>query len=233
MSTINSLQNNQDNQKHQIILDWLSSSDFPAQQSDFTSRRQNGTGEWLVNSPKFTDWLHMANQILYCPGLPGAGKTMMAAIIVDHLWKTFPDDDIGIAYIYCNYKRQESQKTTDLLAAILKQLVQKRLFFREPVLTLYERHFNRKTRPSLDEILDALYIISKSYIKIYVVVDALDECTEIDGTHSQLLTHLRDLHERTNTSLMVTSRFLPSVIEVLEGAQTLEVRAMMSISRNI
>ena len=171
----------QDDQQYRVITDWLSSTDFSAQQSDFISRRQEGTGLWFIKSPKFTSWLEGMKQTLFCPGIPGAGKTMIAAIAVDHLWKTFQKDNIGIASVYCNYKSQESQTTTDLVAAILKQLVQERPLLGESVTALHKRHADRRTRPSLDELLTTLDSISSCYSKIYIVLDGLDECSNSDG----------------------------------------------------
>ena len=115
ISSVRSVQKSWDSDQYRLITDWLSSTDFPAQQSDFISGRQEGTGQWFLRSPKFTNWLQEPKQDLFCPGIPGAGKTMIAAIVVDHLWKDFEGKNVGIAYIYCNYKRQETQTTIDLL----------------------------------------------------------------------------------------------------------------------
>ncbi|OBT86225.1 hypothetical protein VE02_05891 [Pseudogymnoascus sp. 03VT05] len=54
----NSRQENQI-RKHQeqAILDWLTPIDYAPQQSDFISRRQTGTGQWLLNSTEFQSWL--------------------------------------------------------------------------------------------------------------------------------------------------------------------------------
>jgi len=215
----------QDNRRYRVITDWLSSTDFPAQQSDFISRRQEGTGLWFINSPKFTSWIQGTKQTLFCPGIPGAGKTMIAAIAVDYLWKTFQKDNIGVASVYCNYKAQESQTTTDLVAAILKQLVQERPSFGGPVAALYERHADRRTRPSLDELLTALNSVSSCYSKVYIVLDGLDECLDSDGTRSELLAKLRSLQTKIDISLMATSRFVPKVVQFFEGFPMLEIRA--------
>ncbi|KFY68917.1 hypothetical protein V496_00687 [Pseudogymnoascus sp. VKM F-4515 (FW-2607)] len=224
-STVTSLQESQDSQQYRVITDWLSSTDFPAQQSDFIRRRAEGTGQWFVVSPEFTDWLQETRQNLFCPGIPGAGKTMIAAIAVDHIWKAFRGDNVGVAYVYCNYKRRETQTATDLLAAILKQLVQERPLYGEPVATLHKRHADRMTRPSLDEILAALNSVLNNYAKAYIIIDALDECTDSDGTRSELLTILRSLQARNDTSLMATSRFVARIEQSFQGFPMSEIRA--------
>jgi predicted ATPase with chaperone activity len=104
-------------------------------QHDVISRRQEGTGIWFAESPKFLSWIHGSNQTLFCPGIPGAGKTMIAAIAIDYLWKHVQNKDIGVAYIYYNYKTQADQTATKLAAVILKQLIQERPSIAEPVVT--------------------------------------------------------------------------------------------------
>jgi hypothetical protein len=40
-------------QEQDIILNWLTPIDYATQQSDFIGRRQEGTGQWLLDSAKF------------------------------------------------------------------------------------------------------------------------------------------------------------------------------------
>jgi hypothetical protein len=87
------------NNKDLKILDWLTRIDYGPQQTDYIRRRQPGTGQWLLDSPKFQTWLNTENQTLFCPGIPGAGKTILTSVIVDYLFNEFrkqKDDSIGI-----------------------------------------------------------------------------------------------------------------------------------------
>jgi hypothetical protein len=220
---VDAIQQDQDRQRHRLIMDWLSSADFPAQQSDFITRRQEKTGLWFLNSPEFTDWVSGTSQTLFCPGIPGAGKTIMAAIAVDHLQKIVQTADVGVAYVYCNYKRQADQTTSSLLAAMLKQLVQDRPSIAKPLSSLYDHHEVRRTRPSIEEMLSALQSVLADYSRMFVVIDALDECVYDD--RRELLSKLRNLQSKTGLHLMATSRFIPDIIEEFNGLPTLEVRA--------
>ncbi|RYO96288.1 hypothetical protein DL765_011625 [Monosporascus sp. GIB2] len=162
---------------------------------------------------------------LFCPGIPGAGKTMVAAIAIDHLLGRMQSNTIGVAYIYCSYKAQADQTTTSLLAAILKQLAQARPSVADPVARLYNHHADRRTRPSLEEIINALRSVLTNYSSVYVVVDALDECAYEDGTRNQLLATLRDLQSETDMHLMLTSRLIPDIENEFRSMPTLKVRA--------
>ena len=68
--------------------------------------------------------------------LPGAGKTILAAITIDHLLRAEQSNTIGVVYILCNYKAHADRNTISLLAAILKQLVQARPSIAEPIVCM-------------------------------------------------------------------------------------------------
>jgi hypothetical protein len=111
----------QENQEHKAILNWLTPIDFLSQQHDFIARRQEGTGTWLLDSTEYQSWRETKNQTLFCPGIPGAGKTILTSIVVNELTaRFFNDPTIGITYVYCNFRRQDEQKIDDLLASLLK-----------------------------------------------------------------------------------------------------------------
>ena len=71
------LERNQDDQGRQTILDWSTPIDYALQQSGFINRRQAGTGKWLLDSAEFEAWVGTDKRILFCLGIPGAGKTII------------------------------------------------------------------------------------------------------------------------------------------------------------
>lgn len=213
------------NAQHGKLMAWISPTDFPAQQSDFIGRKQQGTGQWFLDASEVAQWLREPKGTLFCPGIPGAGKTMIAAIAVDHLLKTVQSSTIGVTYVYCNYKAQEEQGTKNLLAAILKQLVQVRSSLMEPVERLYAQHVNQGTRPSVDEIVNALLCVLAKFSAVHLVIDAVDECRDSDGTRRLFLAKLQELQAKTDLRIMVTSRMIPDIISEFKTALRLEVRA--------
>jgi Cdc6-like AAA superfamily ATPase len=218
-------QQDQDHTKHRRSLDWISDTDYPSQQSDILERRQAGTGKLFLAAKEVTNWLSEANGTLFCSGIPGAGKTMIAAITIDRLLQLARNSSHGVAYIYCNYKSQQQQDTYSILAALLKQLVQDQPPIMELIENLQQKHANDGTKPLLEEIILALRDVMTHYRTTYIVIDALDECRTDDGTQRRLLTTLQDLQGRGDLRIMVTSRHLLETVDQLKGATTLEVRA--------
>jgi len=219
------VQQYQDNAKHSKMAKWLSPTDYPAQQSDIIRRKQEGTGQWFLDAPEFASWLGRPKGTLFCPGIPGAGKTMVAAIAIDHLLTSVQSSSVGVVYVYCNHKDQGTQDTPGLLAALVKQLVQTRPLAAEPVERLHKQHSDRGAKPTLDELFNTLKEMLTKYSTVYIVVDALDECRDSDGTRRQFLARLRDLQTGQDIRLMATARFIPEIEDGFRTATKLEVRA--------
>ena len=214
----------QDNQEHRAITDWLSPANFSAQQSDCIMKRQEGTGQWLLHSEEYKQWLNQPGQTLFCPGIPGAGKTVITAITVDSLWTSFgAEEDIGVAFLYCNYKRQQEQKFQDLMASLLKQLVQERHSLPDEVNSLYRRHVDKRTRPSPDEIAEVLESVIQGYSKVYLFIDALDECVVTE--RDRLLKEVFKLQINAHVNLFATSRFIDDITTQFNGRMSCEIRA--------
>ena len=137
---------------------------------------------------------------------------MMVAIIIDHLSR-LTQADVELIYMFCNYKSQVDQSLYNLLSALLKQLVQSQTDIVALIMRLYDHHFKQKSKPSLDEISTALSTVCLSHTRVYIIVDALDECMDQGCTQNQLIKKLHELQTRTNVQLLFTSHFISEIIE--------------------
>jgi hypothetical protein len=221
------------------ILDWLTKTDYGPQQNDYIKRRQPGTGQWLLDSAEFQTWLKTERQTLFCPGIPGAGKTIITSIVVEHLQTDFQakptervgkdfiekDSNIGVAYLYCSFQRQREQNLPDLLASILKQLSQERSTLPHTVKALYKQHEGGRTPPAFDEILATLQSVAAMYSRVFIVVDALDECQVSNDYRARLLSEIFNLQAKTGANLFATSRYIQDIMEKFKGCAPLDIRA--------
>lgn len=216
----------QNDEQHQIFLDWLSQTIYTTQQNDYINRRQPGTGKWLLESSEFQTWIKKSPQTMFCPGIPGAGKTILTSVVIDELESRYGNDrDVGIAYIFCSFDRHDdqSQKLESLMASILRQLAQVLSPFPKVVKSLHEKHRIKGTRPSVDEICVALRSILGLFSRLFIIVDALDECQAL--TVSKLLDLIFDLQTTAKLNFFATSRFIPDIVARFQNMPTLEIRA--------
>lgn len=224
--TVRKLNQRGENEERRAIADWLTPVDYAPQQSDYIAKRQEGTGEWVLESNEFQTWLQQSNQILFCPGIPGAGKTIITSIIVDHLHNKYRNDStVGIAYVYCNFRQQHEQKSTDLILSLLKQFIQEQPSIAEDVRNLYEDHHLKRTRPSHEEILRALQMVIISYSRVFIIVDALDECEASLANRGRFLPDIFTLQAKTGVNIFATSRFNQDIEKAFHGSLRLELRA--------
>lgn len=225
---VDSLRERQDTQQtseaHREVLEWLTAIDFTSQQHDYLARRQADTGQWLIESDIYQRWIKAEKKTLFCPGIPGAGKTILTSIIVDDICERYRDDPtVGLAYIYCNFRRQEEQNIPGLMASLLKQLTAGKHAIPQIVKDLYNRHTKKRTRPSPEKIFKALQSVIESYSIVFILVDALDECEQVCRT--RLLSELFNLQRSHVVQFLATSRHIPEITERFKGSEVLEILA--------
>jgi hypothetical protein len=178
-----------------------------------------------LDSAEYQEWLKN-KQTLFCPGIPGAGKTIITAIVIDDLYTRFQrNPSIGIAYLYCDFRRQHEQQIESLLANLLKQLAEKQSSIPATVKVLYNQYKDKPKRPSFNEISKVLHSVTTLYSKVFIIVDALDECQVTDGCRTRLLSEILKLQAGGGANIFSTSRSIPEILETFKESVSLEIRA--------
>ncbi|KAI9666339.1 MAG: hypothetical protein M1821_004274 [Bathelium mastoideum] len=208
--------------QHDEVMDWISSVQYDTMLHDLISKKQDGTLAWFTSSSEFTDWIATNGETLFCPGIPGAGKTFVAATAIDYLH--VHDRNVGIGYVFCQYKLDD-QSAEDIIAAIIKQLIGNRPSFAEPVRLLHKKYASKGLRPSLNDLVAALSSAIANYSQTFIVIDALDEWKDKNGSNNRLIRTLLEIQTQTKINLMITSRFDGAIKEQLCGARKLEILA--------
>jgi len=126
--------------------------------------------------------------------------------VINSLQREFRDQNIPVICLYLDYKDSMTQTRENLLGSLLKQLVQLRKSSAvSPALReVYRSARAIKANPSSTELRELLKSELLSYPRVFLVVDALDECVPA-SRQDDLLADLRKLQQH-KLSLMVTSR---------------------------
>jgi Cdc6-like AAA superfamily ATPase len=157
-----------------------------------------------LNSTEYQDWLKAGKQTLFCPGIPGAGKTFITSIVIDYLQTNYKSS--GVAYLYCNIGQQGQQTPESLLGSILKQLVWNQSPLPREVKDLYDQHKDKRSRPELMEISKVLQCVISLDSRTFIIIDALDECQNHDSCRNSLLSEIFTLQAKTQLNIFATSR---------------------------
>ena len=201
------------------IENWLSPIDFRTRQQEILKGAQAGTRQWLFDSEKFRSWVDADRGTLWCPGIPGAGKTVTSSMVIDHLQSKNRKNNLAVTCMFCNYRDRAAQSAENFMANLLKQVIQQRRTVSTELRELFnEREMGRLT---FAESANLLRGEISHLSKVFVVMDALDETSEHEDIRRLVLSELQNLP----INLLVTSRYEKSIEQRLEKAERLEIRA--------
>jgi len=141
--------------------------------------------------------------------------------VIDRLCGQAKEEDLAVAWLYCDYNSQQEQTAINIMGAILKRLVG-----REIPKDIREA-FQEGRRPILADLMRMLMIAISSLPQVFICIDALDEC--LPKNLPELLESLRYIvRESPTTRIFLTGR--PHVKETIQRYFT-EV-AVIPISPN-
>lgn len=213
-------------QQRKEVLDWLSDISYTPQQNGLVRRRLPDSRRWLFASSEYASWLANEGSILFCPGMPGAGKTVTTAVIAEDLERRFENrPEVLTCYVYCPYQTRDlsiSQLLCSLLRFVLQRAKQiPNVMCADTDLTKQSISARRSQRQAHEFLPEAL----SKYSRVTLLVDALDELP--NDMRSQFSTELLRLRHDCGIRLFVTSRGIPTVQQpfINHGAITPEIRA--------
>jgi ankyrin repeat protein len=184
---------------------------YTSRYTDHKDRNQEkvqGTCQWFTNHPLFQGWRdNPSSCFLWVSADPGCGKSVLAKHLVDH--EIQRSDKRIICYFFFKDDHMEQKSAVNALCAMLRQLfLQNDKLLRKSILDDSRRDPGlTKSFSSLWDLL--LKVASDSEAEeIVCVLDALDECEEVE--RSQLARALNRFYRRENTKsalkFLVTSR---------------------------
>ena len=222
---LGSVQSQSQKSSEQDFLHKVSPLDFHSKQKHAYSKRYASTGQWLLETEQFKTWFEgKGSPVLWCPGNPGTGKTVITSIAVNYVAESTRGQDIAIIYIYCDYKDSSTHSVNALLSSLLRQLIEqtpRAESIAELSMILNE---NAKYRdPTEAELFTWVCTVSKDFNNVYIFVDALDECPEL--SRDALLLRLEQFSQFGQTRLFLTSRPNIDIKSRLQNISRIEIAA--------
>ena len=111
---------------------------------------------------------------------------------------------VAVAYFYFDFNDLDKQRTEKLICSLIVQLAAQCLHLPEPLQSAYSRSQNGQKQLPIEELTILLFHMLKSFNSTYILLDALDECTE----QEDLLKFIEVLMDGDigNLHLLATSR---------------------------
>lgn len=226
---VEKLQENHDEGELQDIMDWLSPINSAAKQADVSKFRKGGTGKWFLETNEFQKWFNqnentdVDERTLHCYGAQGAGKTILMSKVIDEIrHKSLEDDMIGLAFFYCHY-RDTTITTEKILSSFLKQLLLKKPT--PEIISLCRAHKRSGTHLSTKEARNMLKSVISSFSKVFIVIDALDECRIRMEEQQKLFRKFFLLQQDLSLGVLVSSRRKPDIVEIFKKKLSLKISA--------
>lgn len=206
------------------VLAFFSKVDPTANQHMGIRLRQPSTGVWLTEHEKFKSWLKTTNARLWLWGIAGAGKTILAASVIEEAIKRCNTNNAA-AYFYCDYKNAPSQDPLNILGVIAQQLAKQDEEAYEFLAQFYDTH-NPSEASSLpytsEDLRDLILKIGTLFENVMVLVDGLDECGERMSEVTELLS---DLSQTKSIKTLLLSRDEQDIRRFLGGDDQISIAA--------
>jgi hypothetical protein len=203
------------------ICSWLSAPDPSTNYHKAHEQRQAETGLWLLQNARFTGWKTSAASRLWLYGIPGCGKTILSSTIIEHLLQHCHDDaSMVTAYFYFDFNDTQKQDPKPMLRSLLCQLLQRSFTIPNSVDALFSACDNGQRQPSLHALLEVIPQVMQQFTHAYIILDALDECTQRQELMDMLETVAR--WQLDNVHLLITSRKERDIESSLESYVTEE-----------
>jgi NACHT domain len=187
------------------IIQWLQYTDPSTNHNAACERREPLTGNWLLQSDDFATWRREPKQLLWLHGIPGCGKTILSSTVVEHI-KAICKKDSQCQYLfyYFDFSDSKKQEVAGLLRSLLAQLASRDLKTLKEVERLYNQNGCGKQQPDKKSLLSILISVLRSPLRTYLIIDALDECSQ----RGEMLRMLSDIYRQCSeeVNVLVTSR---------------------------
>jgi NACHT domain len=163
------------------ILRWLSPPDPSSNFQKALKQRQSGTGVWFLQHERYIRWKSGKSQFLWLHGIPGCGKSVLSSTILENVLELVKRSAGSVVtYFYFDFNDPQKQVPELMIRSLLAQLLRSYVEIPAVLETLFSSCDKGQRQPSLNEYLEVLRQIIKEIPRMYLVLDALDECDTRD-----------------------------------------------------
>ena len=210
--------------EHRSLFEWLDPVQPRNNYEKAASLHEEHTGQWIFTNSVFKTWLDAPSGVLWLHAKPGAGKTIMASTAITYLGNQvlISGNDSIILYYFCDYKDPKTQSTRKVIETLLADLCRQSSKALAFMADLSRRYREVGSSCSFADLFEAFLKCLAMESRIFVVVDALDECNDRVELIARLLSTASMV---PSLGLLMTSREEHDIQESMEGVPHLSLGA--------
>ncbi|KAK7917369.1 hypothetical protein PG985_010977 [Apiospora marii] len=162
--------------------------DYQADQQMALTSCHGDSGTWIFQSPSFLNWMQsrvLPDCTLFIHGMPGAGKTSLAARIISHFSAQQDPNHTSFLYFYFKHADNDKRTLSHMLRAFLVQMIRQDATL---ALVLYEKCCSVSTTEAQKTatLQNWAAELLPTQTRCTIVLDGLDECNHhSDGQESR------------------------------------------------
>lgn len=185
-------------------------------ESRWLIQRKAGAGKTVLTSVLFAN---------YYSGFADRSRS----IVVDHIQSNTPLSNTAVAYIYFDYKNKDTQSVLSVFCNIVRQMLEQIANVPQEIQQFYDSlpSEHKENNLNVDQCFAFILIVCKDFDRVFLVFDALDECTVHDKNSNELRSKMISAIQKVSQSgsIFVTSRPHVNLTQELNDCACLEVRA--------
>lgn len=191
--------------KLEKIRKWLSAPDPFLNYHKALDQRFPKTGQWFLGDTRYCEWKTAGPSFLWLHGIPGSGKSVLSAGVLEDILKTsLKDVGKAVAFFYFDFTDTQKKSCESMIKALLTQLSLKCIETPAALNELYASCLNRGHWASTEALFSTLEKMVIEFPETYLILDALDECDDRSKT-LEIIKRLESLKSK-NLHILITSR---------------------------
>ncbi|KAK4202169.1 NACHT domain-containing protein [Triangularia verruculosa] len=178
-----------DSEKYWAVCHWIQAPSWTLDheehqnvRKDYCNDTKHEPGLWVLELPTVKTWLTdpiPRNPFLWIHAIPGAGKSVLASVIIDEI----RDKNHGlVSFFYCKSQNTERGSFVPIIKSLLHQLIEQQ---RDLTPYYYDVLGEKGEVPLHSEklckqLFQEMLLQTSSTAQLYLVMDGLDECPDKD-----------------------------------------------------
>ncbi|KAF7504582.1 hypothetical protein GJ744_002077 [Endocarpon pusillum] len=176
---LDSTEEKQRQEKYVAVMGWVLSAETKLDHDSACEALSEHpeSGRWILKNSEFQNWKEADTpvcSILWLNGIPGAGKTVLASVVIESCLSATSSTT---SFFYCKYGDKDKNSFLSILKGLLSQLI---CHSRDLIPFCYDKYLasGELTLVSTSLAKQLLDLFCQKIYRQYIIIDGLDECDE-------------------------------------------------------